>query len=383
MSGPRSQPPPPGPPSPDERHETRRAVRLIAACAAVAVLIYAVLAGSMTDDAYLTRLGRTKEVHFVQRDVRELDRAAVAGDAPVTWIVGSSITREAFDAEAIAAQLAAAGSAHRVLKFAFNRGAPVFSKPVLDDLPVRPGDRVVTTLSEDNFRADWLGNTGRYSLYVQSLLSPDEILALREESLATRIEWSLASVPPSAYARNREAWRRGVVRELDWLIGVRSRGKPWTNVKYQPYTDAARSQARPRTRGWVFPAEDLRLEPGQPNFDALAELIDSAESRGATVIVAYVPGRPQLYDALDPSIVTRFHDHFDAALPAFHRLTPRIAAAYQDLKHPNNLGRPGFSAELADILLRDEGIEPAPRGPDPVVSPRAPSMERVWQGVGR
>lgn len=375
---------PSGPPTPEDRAETRKAIRLIALCAAVVALVYAAVAGSMTDDAYLTRLGRKKEIHFIQRDIRELDRQAQHGDAPITWILGSSITREAFDAERIERALSQAGSAHHVLKYAFNRGAPLFSHLLLEDLPVRPGDRVVTSIAEDNFRADWLANSGDFTLYVQSMLTPAEIMGLQEESLATRIEWSLSAFPPSYYARNRDAFRRGIIRTLDGTLGLREPRIPAEHARSQPFSNTDRSLASPSKKLWTFEPEELRLEPGQPNFDGLQRLQDAVAERGAHLIVVYVPARPALYeDVLDPSIIQRFHDHFDATLPEFHRLRPRRAAAYQDMKHANNRGRPGFSDELADLLIRDEGLTPPPREQPLFLAPVTPATERIWQGAGR
>ena len=88
-------------------------------------------------------------------------------------------------------------------------------------------------------------------------------------------------------------------------------------------------------------------------------------------------------DMLDPSVVNRFHDHFDATLPEFHRLRPRVAEAYIDVKHVNNLGRRGFSRDLVEVLLEDEGLPVPERIPDPYIAPVTPLTERIWQGVGR
>jgi len=355
----------------------------VLACAVAVLVIYGIVSSLVTDDAVLTRRGRIREVHFILRDVRDLDRQADLGPGPVTWIVGSSITRESFDAEAIQERMQAAGSEHRVVKFAFNRGAPIFTQALVDDLPLRPGDRVVTSIAEGNFYWGWLEEVAEFDLYAQAMLGPHELLALRDVSLPTRLEWSLGSTPPAAFYRNQISFRRGLVRTLNYWLGMRKKPRIKRNVSYQPFTDTTNTLRSNNSQDWSLPPDKVALRPGQTNHDALQWLADDVHARGAELTVVYVPGHPRLYqEFVQDSTVDAFHAHFDAweALD-FVRLRPRAHEAYMDWKHPNNRGRPGFSQDLADVLLRREGLTPPPAQPDPWIAERDAVPGRLWDEV--
>lgn len=357
--------PPVGPPSDAERAETRAAIRLVAACALVAVALYAAVVAVVHEEAWFTRLGRGKGVMFALREVRTFDRASVAGDAPITWIVGSSIVRDAFDAERIEARLAAGGSPHRVVKVAFNRGTPIFGQAILDDLPVRPGDRVVTGVAEDNFVWSWLTETADFTLYVQSVLTPDEILALRDVPLSTRLEWSAGAWMPGSFARSRDDFRKGLNAWVGYHVGLRERPPKLKDAR-APFIATKKTIKATNRQDWSFPLDALTYAPGQANWDGLTELIVESRARGADVQLVYVPSHPWYYERFCPESVTVAFEAEMRALDApFARLRPRRGEAYRDFKHPNDLGRPGFSDDLADLLLRAEGRAPPPRDADP------------------
>lgn len=351
-----------GEPTVEERRETRRALRWVAGCVLAVVAVYALVSAFVTDEAYLTRVGRYKELYFVLRDVREVDREAL-GDEPITWILGSSITRESFDAERIEARLREAGSEHRVVKFAFNRGAPVFSQAIADDLPLRPGDRIVTSVAEGNFRWGWLEEVADFSEYTQAILSPTECLALRDVALPTRLEWALAGTPPAAFFRNQMNFRRGLWKTMQYGVGLRrSRPRIKDNVSYQPFTDTDGTLSENSRQDWTVPADEVVLAPGQSNADGLQALVDDSRARGVDVVVAYVPGHPRLYEHfVEERTVRQLFDHMEARDDlTWVPLRARGHKAYMDYKHPNNRGRPGFSDELADALIDHEGLDPLP-----------------------
>ncbi|MFK7930430.1 MAG: hypothetical protein AB8H79_19735 [Myxococcota bacterium] len=354
-----------------DRLSTRHAVRWVAGCVAAVIAVYGLVSVWVTDDSYLTRMGRVKEVHFILRDVREVDREATYGDAPVTWIIGSSIARETFDAERIEARLAEAGSEHRVAKFAFNRGAPIFTQAIADDLPLRPGDRVVTSIAEGNFRLSWLEEAAAFDEYVQAILGPHEIFSLSDASFANQLEWSLGSTPPSAFFRNQPAFRRGLVEVVGSWFGL-WKVKSRRHVSYQPFTKTKRTLRKNADQDWTLPPDELQLGPGQTNYDGLTWLIEDLEARGVDLTVVYVPGHPRLYEAfVKLESVEAVQEHFDGREELdYHRLAPRKGKAYQDYKHPNDRGRPGFSDDLADLLLTAQGLPLPPREADSMRAPQ-------------
>lgn len=374
---------PAGEPTAEEEAETRRAIWWVVGCVVVLGLIFAVASSFVSEDAYLARLGRYKELRFVLEEVQEVERERDYADAPVTWIVGSSITRDAFDAESIEARMREAGSDHRVAKFAFNRGAPIFSQAIVDDLPLRRGDRVVTTVAEGNFRWAWLEEVANFDLYVETVLDPVEILSLQDTSLANRFEWALANAPPAQFFKNQGDFRRGIVKTYKYWLGLRKKPRPRINGPYQPFISTDRT-LRSSKLDWGVPADEVVLGPGQTNWDGLAWLAADCEARGVELYVLYLPGHPRLYkEFVEERTVDAMQDHFDAREDLhFIRLHPRAHPAYYDYKHPNNTGRPWFSRDLADILLQEEGLPTPPRDtPDPTLAKPGEVPARLYEGV--
>jgi hypothetical protein len=332
--------------------ETRRAIRWVAGCAAAAVAIYATVSVLVTPDSRWTRLGQVKELDFVLRDLRKVEPVST----PTVWILGSSITREAFDAGEVERQLRAAGLPDRVHKVTFNRGAPVFSRAILHDLPVQPGDHVVTSVAEDNFVHGWLVETADFATYVEAVLDPGEILALADVPFARRLEWLLASAPPQDFHRYRTAFRRGLVREGTALVRGRKPPSPKRNVEFYPHSDTNRTLANGTTQDWSVDVELIRLETGTSNWDALLGMREDVRARGATLHLVMVPPHPAYYERyLDPMVFTSVHAGLRNEFPDLAVLRPRTNIAYMDYKHPNNRGRAGYTRELVDLLLESRG----------------------------
>ncbi|MFT7520837.1 MAG: hypothetical protein ACI9MC_002988 [Kiritimatiellia bacterium] len=332
----------------ERKAESRRAVRLVALCALVALVLYGLLGLVTTDDAYLVRLGRYKEVEFIAADVRSFDRSAY-GDRPIVWILGSSITRDAYDVEQVERRLHAAGSDVAVVKFAYNRGASLFTRALVRQLPVRAGDTVVTSITYDNFRSDWLTNSD-FTKYGQTLLNPSELMEQEELAYATRLEWSLAATPPSHFHQNRDELGWGLLKSVSNLTGWKSQ-KIKKNVKYQPYTRTNGVSRRDAKSGWALPNDQMLLTAGQSNYDALWHLRDDLRAANVPFLVLSIPHNPWYYqDYIDEPTVERFHDHFDASDLDYVRLMPRSRQAFYDYKHPNTKARKALSNELADVL---------------------------------
>lgn len=347
--------------------------------------MFLVVASFVTEDAWLTDVGRYKEIHLVVRDLGRLDRTVRFGNAPVTWIVGSSITRDAFDADAIEARMRRAGSHHAVHKIAFNRGAPIFTQAIVDDLPLRPGDRVVTTIAEGNFQWGWLEDLTGIETYTELVLTPDELLPLADVSLGNRLEWSLASTPPAQFFKNQGNFRRGLVKTYKYWLGLSSRKpRPRKHKPYHPFRKESKT-LQGRTSFWDVDPEAFRPGPGQTNWEGLNWLAEDLRARGVDLLVLYLPGHPHLYseERVKPRTLDAMLDHFEAREDLrFRKLHPRNDTAYYDYKHPNNTGRPWFSRDLADLLLLDEGLQaPARPGPDPTLAVPGEVPPRLFDGV--
>ncbi len=345
--------------------ETRRAVRLLAGICAVVVAIYAVIGGLVVrDDATLTAYGRrTHEIEFVSRRAEALDRDAVYGDRPVLWITGSSITRESFDAEALAARLARAGLDWGVEKYAFDRGAPLFSWAFLDKMDVRPGDHVLTTVGIDNFRTDWLRYHGNTSSHIHYLVPPRKILAVQSLPVAERIDYALAWwLWPRSFWKQRDTFRDGLQEWLVyWFDPVIDHKRPRIVEDHarQPFQTknaiADFDEIERLKQRNVLPAEDLEPSVGQVNWDALQAWAAEVEAAGATPWVVYVPHNPKYFEHFaGPEVVARFDAAMGTLGDRYVALPQLVEREYMDYRHPNSSGRYRTTRALADVLAASE-----------------------------
>ena len=334
--------------------ETRAATRLVALFTAIGLAVYVTVGAVVTPNATLTQQGTTEQVHFALRAAHALDRDAELGDQPVVWLIGSSILREAFDAEALDAQLT--GTAVR--KYAFNRGGPVFVWSFLDEIDLRPGDTVVTAVHPDHFRRDWLAYHDKPTVYLNTLMDADELLQIQELPLADRLDFAVTSVPPRDFWRYRESYANAA---SGWLlhttIGTRApkarskhREDPFQTIERTPKFDTAK---RLLVRNQLAD-EDMVLAPGQTNYDGVQRLVAQVEAAGATVMLVYLPNNPLYYERMvTPNTMTRFHDHFDAA-GNYTRLQELPEDHFLDYKHVNFRGREVLTKQLADLLSKED-----------------------------
>lgn len=341
--------------SADTATETRAAQRLVALFTAVALAIYGSMGWLVTPDAHFTQVGRKKEIHFVKPAAERFDRDATYGDRRMVWAVGSSITRDAVDAAALAGLLRAQGLDVGFEKYAFAQGAPVFSLAMLELMEVRPGDVVVTSVSFDNFRRDWL-HYHDMTMYLQYVTPPHILLGIDDLSMGERIEESLAYTPPADFWHWREWYARGATESYLWAIGLDHSApeilaehpkQPFSPLQHWKGYKTNRTQAERQP----LPDDDLMLEPGQVNYDALWLWVDAVEAAGATPLVVYVPPNP-LYNErfVSPELIARFHQHLGSRLPSYTLLSPQPVENYRDFIHYNDEGRHQATPELASLL---------------------------------
>lgn len=358
--------------------ETRRAERLVHVVAIVGIVTYVLLALVVNREAYLVRLGRTQAIEFALARAESLDRDAKWGDRKVVWVVGSSITRDAIDEEDLRTLLLAAGHDWGVEKYGFGSGAPIFTWPFTRRLPIRPGDEVVTSVAYDNFRAAWLAHHEGTSDYIQLLFTPDETFAVDELALSDRVEYSLAATPPRAFWRWRDAFQTGTRRAWFGLVNRGQLPTPKPRHGHEPYDPHERYEGfedkAPRARARLAD-DELQLDEAQINYAALMRWVAEAEAAGARPWVFHVPHHPQYYEAyIEPETVQRYHDALGAALPRFRALPAQPDEAYMDYKHPNSIGRPVLTRELA-AWLADVPVDSLP------VLPPKPVKVRGLEGL--
>lgn len=341
--------------------ETRRAVRLVGFIALLVVLGYLLVGLAIDEDATMTRYGRaTHEIQFVTLRAEAFDREEAYGDAPVVWIVGSSITRESFDADRIRYQLKRAGVDLGVEKYAFDRGAPVFAWAFLDRIDLRPGDHVVTTIGYDNFRGGWIDYHGNVAGHLHYLVPPSKLFRIESLRWADRLDYSLAHLPLRSFWQYRDTYRDGVQDWLYYYFDPTQDKRPEVLEEHprQPFQNrnAIRGYATNRrleTRN-VLAVDDLQPQPGQVNWDGLTWWTEEVRAAGATPWVVYVPHNPLYFERfVDEATVRKFHDAVEP-LDGFESLSQLPVDKFMDFRHPNPQGRAVMSQELAELLLAAE-----------------------------
>lgn len=352
------------PEQPVTADETLRALRLLRAVLAVALATYAFVAFFViTPHRTLTAWGRSevnneliarggRRMHFATFRAWHEDRTERWGDRPVLWILGSSITREAIDADLLRQELRARKQDWGVEKLAFERGAPIFSWGMLDGMDIRPGDRVLTSVHYDNFRRDWLAYHGGFPSYMNHLLRPRHLFRIAELPWADRLEYSLASTPPMGFHQSREPFRDGLEAWIRYQTG-RVDNPPEIRPPL-PHSDREYvTNFREQARADLLPMTDaeMRLEPGQCNWDALLAWEAEVKALGAEPWVLHFPSSPEYYERFEQgAYAKRFHSAMEANFDRYVRMSPQVQRNYSDYKHLNLRGRPIMTRQVAHLL---------------------------------
>ena len=352
--------------------ESRAAVRLLFRVIVVAVVVWSLLGWLVvTPDSVITRWGRSqlddaivargaRRLYAAEYAARSLDRDAVYGDRPVVWIVGSSITREAFGKERLRELLRDRGSELAVEKYAIDRGAPFFTWAMVDRIDLRPGDIVVTSIAMDNFRKDWLRVHKGLHPYLNYLPEPRHLLGVREMPVAERLDYALAAAPPHRAQRDLPAFRNGLQA---WLAHVAFGGPAPRITEPMDTTGKAIIPGFREQRRWetlTLGPDDMGLAEGQVNHDALLALHREVEAAGATLWTLYLPPSPEYAPRfLEAPMTEGFHAYWgDRVAP--YRVMPGLPQDhYTDYRHLNRDGRARMTALLADMLVEaDDGLPP-------------------------
>jgi hypothetical protein len=364
----------------DTNTETRLAIGLLFRIVAVTVALWLVVGLVVHPDSPITEVGRAererslvargaKRLYATQHAAASFDRDAAYGDRPMVWVLGSSITREAIDAEQLEALLQAGGLDVGVRKYAIDRGAPFFTWAMLDELELRPGDRVLTSVAYDNFTADWLDTHKGLHPYLNFLPEPRHLWALGQLPVAQRLEYSLSAAPPRGLVRSLPSFREGMVAWARYAVGAGPKPRPTPPMAHTGKDAIAGFRDQARWNKTRIGSDDLQLSDGQLHYDGLLAWHREVRAAGAEPLVLFVPHSPE-YDAdyLIDDLRPAFHAHMAQAVPPYVRFGPLPQDHYTDYKHLDNDGRAVFTAALAAMLLEgvpSEGVVPlVPRRAD-------------------
>jgi hypothetical protein len=372
---PRPTPPPPPQPSVDETVLAVAYLRRVVAVGLGFFLAWTALAYG--PDSAIGRYGRTSAQSWMRHAVQRLDEPLARSHAGgrIVWLVGSSILREGFDAEAINAELSVRESPYRVLKFGQDRGAGLLAAGLVRRLPVREGDVVVHNVSVQNFRSDWLAWTGIPTDRLSRILSPLELWQLSSIPVQDRLEQA-AAWPPRFWAWHEET-QEGLTR---WWLGLASftaprRFRAGYHLRFHTYERgrAFRKGLPPRelaTNG----LEDgiIRFDPDQVNVVGIDRMRQLVSDRGAELRLLDVPPSDFAQWRLQGPQTRADWDRWRAEQPELVYGPQLDGADYYDRRHPNFRGRAVLSAWLVEWL--DGGM---PAG-HPVRPPESSVREWPW-----
>ncbi|MCB9745212.1 MAG: hypothetical protein H6740_21705 [Alphaproteobacteria bacterium] len=269
--------PEPIPPPPPQAsvEETAVALRWIFAVMAGALLLFLGIASTYSLRSVFVDYGRDDVVTWVEWKRDTLDPGALRAHegGRVAWLVGSSIMRASFDEAAANEALAARGSAWRVSKYGFARGAPGQASGFIATLPLREGDLVVVNAYASNYMRDWVRFSNLPHHRVVHLNGFAELWRLPELSVQEKIEASCGV--PEAFWNYHAEYMAGVSK---WLLapldGVprvqRKSAKLTGNNKQLRFKRTQLEFEEPESNARCVGLEDLDFSPQQYNVQGLA-----------------------------------------------------------------------------------------------------------------
>jgi hypothetical protein len=345
-------PPVPGP------AETRAALRLLAAACAVGLALWLGWATALVGpDSPLLRWGRSGSTAWVlhRADALAADPALRAHPGgQIVWAVGSSITREAFDEDAVNAALEGQGSPYRLRKLGQNRGAAALTAPVLARLPVQPGDLVIHNVALENFRADWISWTRLPMTTAGQLLSPGALWAVDDRPLPHKLEQAAAQ-PPAFWAWHDEvmgglsAWGLG----LFFYFQAPKPAKAGDLLRFHTHLRGRRmvpDQLEAERARYALTAADLDLSPGQLHQAGIAQLRAHCAENGAQLMLLDIPTSAWDQWAWQDASARAAWDRLRDGWPELVVAPQLPGDHFYDRRHPNRLGRAVLSDWLVDLL---------------------------------
>ena len=350
---PRPVPPPPPQPSADE---TVRAVAYLHRVVLAAVLFFAAwVAVGYGPDHPIGQYGRVSAQSWMRWGAATLDESELRTHpgGKVVWLVGSSILREAIDADAANAALAAQGSEWRVAKFSQDRGATALAGGLLRYLPVRSGDVVVHNVAVQNFRSDWLAWTDIPMSRLARVLSPAEMWGLAEQPLPARLEQA-AAFPPRFWRWHDET-RRGITAFITHLIVGEwpAPARPRFHFSFHTYERGRAFRNKIPTREFAVNGLEegiVDFSDSQVNAAAIQPMRDHVREAGATLHLLDLPPSAWAQWNLQGPQTRAAWDTWRAAQAELVYGPQLPEADFYDRRHPNFRGRATLTAWLVDWL---------------------------------
>ncbi len=226
---------------------------------------------------------------------------------------------------------------------------------LLRHLPIRPGDRVMHSLSPDNFRKDWLHAVGLPEERVMLMHSRAEAWQLSDWSVQEKLENTL--VFPLDFVLYHEEYMQGLTKWLEavWWLKKPKKAKPGYHASFRKIEKeewVEMLQENPDHSRNFLTEDDLDYTPTQFNIRGLERIRAHCTAQGAELVLLDLPHRPEYYSLmLAPAVQITWRD-WGAQQPELVAFSPMPSDHFYDFKHPNYRGREVRSAELADWIVQ-------------------------------
>jgi len=337
------------------------------------VVVFLLITSRYRYDAVMVDYGRDDGQSWILWKARQLDEAALRAHdgGRVTWLVGNSVMRDGLHEKELNATLAETYSPWRVAKFAAPRGAAGLSAGMLDELPLRAGDRLVVPVALDNFYVEWLHRVEMPEDRLARMLSPSEIWGVAEYSLQERLEY-IVGVPYNFY-RHKEPYMSGQSRWFTalWWMKAPKKARAGMHLRFRRAEDLQWVQ-NARDEGWSdrepISADMLDWGPDQFNAAGIEKLRAFSAEQGVELKLIDIPYRQEYQLSLVTPEVRAVWDTWRAAQPELCYFPQLDEDQYYDLRHANSHGR----ATLTNYMV--SWLESTPRGtPTPLTwTPESP-----------
>ena len=322
---------------------------------ALAVTLFIGVSPVFAVDGLLVDHGRKHGLSWNLLRLQNLDMEArrAHDGGRIVWLVGPSILRDAVDEDALNEQLAANGAELRAIKLGTDRGAPGIAAGIVDRLPLRRGDLVISSASASNFRPNWLGFAAMPVRFVTQTSTPSEFWQTTEFDTRERLEGAVTYVPATFWAYREEA-QIGATKAFQWYWdGSPKRAKDTFHTRFrkmETHPDFQRGSLRKfvRRKRRQSPSR-WDAGPEQFNRRGLARMQATCDDAGVPLQLVDFPPTTLMQDALiHPEVETSWRALKDEL--GFVTLERPPDEAFYDYMHTNALGREQHTRAMAALL---------------------------------
>lgn len=321
--------------------DTKKSVRFVYGLMLGLMLLFGGLSTCYHPDALMVSYGRETSHPWIVNKIRNLnmDKRRSHAGGKIIWLIGSSLTREAFDETWLNNQLAIKQSEYRVIELGMDQGNSVLAYGLMKQVDLREGDLVFHNIALKAYIDNWLEFTNLPDYQLMEIFEAEDFWALPEWSLPQKLEQASA-IPYNFYA-NHNSYTNGLTWWFIHLVEGElppKRGPQHYLTHYK--NKKAKFQPPSTTSRHYISADRLSFEPEQINRWGWENMKVLAEERKVELVAIFIPPRQQyMAEMVHPKARAQFFEYMNN-FDHRHAFFPQLPEdAYYDLIHPNKQGR--------------------------------------------